>query len=123
MQGRDIAVNRGDMKDFELNDFDRDTLRRYTGRDTDVIVPDCFRKIGNYAFRDNSCVETIVLYEGIREVGENAFCGCRSLKEICLSFSILHIGSSAFENCRNLRGIILPPELTAIENSTYTQPR
>ena len=32
------------MKDFEFNDFDRDTLRRYTGRDTDVIVPDCCRK-------------------------------------------------------------------------------
>ena len=32
------------MKDFEFIDFDRDTLRRYTGTDTDVVVPDCFRK-------------------------------------------------------------------------------
>ena len=50
------------MKDFEFIDFDRDTLRRYTGTDTDVVVPDCFRKCTYTQPRQNTLIVLLSAY-------------------------------------------------------------
>lgn len=52
-------------------------LEKYTGNESDVIIPDVVTKIGNSAF-DN----------------------CYDLKSVIIPDSVTSIGDEAFENCR-----------------------
>ena len=63
-----------------------------------TIIPKTVNKIGRFAFRGCSTLESIVIPEGVKEIGEGAFGFCPALLEIHLPSSIVEIGSSVFEN-------------------------
>lgn len=63
-----------------------------------TIIPKTVKKIGKFAFRGCSSLESIVIPEGVKEIGEEAFGFCPALLEIHLSSSIMEIGPSIFEN-------------------------
>ena len=85
-------------------------LTKYTGSDTEVIVPSeiagkAIVKIEG-TFYSNNSIEEVILPEGITIIGEQAFYGCTNLKSVILPESTEIIDDYAFAYC-GIKEIIL----------------
>ena len=87
--------------DFEI---ENGTLVKYSGSDTEVIIPDSVKIIGDWAFDGCENLKSITIPDGVTEIGGGAFKDCSSLKSITIPDSGAEIGKYAFRGC--------PPELT-----------
>lgn len=65
-----------DIKDFVIEDG---VLKKHTGNETEVVIP-----------------------EGVEKIGDSAFYCCTNLTTINIPDSVMSIGISAFEGCENL---------------------
>ena len=74
--------------DFEIKDG---CLVKYTGEDTEVVVPD-----------------------GVTSIGEDAFEWCSSLTSVRIPDSVTSIGESAFSCCWSLTSVTIPDGVTSI---------
>ena len=93
-------------------------LEKYTGTQTEVIVPYGVEEIGAYAFW-NSAVEQVRLPESVKVIRKYAFCGCRELKEIELPDSVTSIGANAFFGTA-LQRVCLPPNLQELQEGAFS---
>ncbi len=97
--------------------------------------------IGDYAFRDCSGLNTVLMPPTLSYIGERAFArcglpsiewpasvseiskgtfsGCYNLKSVTFSGRVREIGESAFENCTALTSIELPESVTAIGERAF----
>lgn len=60
------------------------------------------RRIGKWAFRDNTTLETLTVRSVIWDIDEEAFMGCKSLENVELSLSTKRIYDRAFAQCDKL---------------------
>lgn len=99
----------------ESPDFiiDRGVLVKYSGENSEVIVPQGVRAIGILAFHQQSSLTKIVLPEGLNEL-QGIFFGCSKLEAIILPDSLESIPRSAFTDCVSLKTITLPKNLKSI---------
>lgn len=119
------------MEDFQISG---DTLVRYSGKDTAVLIPEFIKHISWGAFSYNGMIEHVILPQGLISIGESAFANCKRLSFIGIydpslrergSYSkfpdsLTSIGKCAFEWCESLYGtIILPDNIKVICNKTF----
>jgi hypothetical protein len=76
-------------------------------------------EIEDYAFRKNSCIQSVVIPEGIVAIGEGAFEGCKNLKSVSLPRSLRRIGRKAFRGCTSLCSIDIPDGVDRIESEVF----
>ena len=76
-------------------------------------------EIEDYAFRGNSCVESVVIPEGIVAIGEGAFEDCKKLKTVSLPRSLRRIGRHAFRRCPSLCSVDIPDGVEEIESEAF----
>lgn len=102
------------------------SLRTAEGcRDTDVVIPDSvFLKgkvveIDNYAFRNETQINSVAVPEGIVSIGDGAFENCTNLETILLPQTLKSIGRNAFLHCEKLRSVLLPAGLTSIADASF----
>lgn len=74
----------------------------YTGKETDVVIPEGVRCIAYYAF-SGTPVENVVLPDGLYYIGVYAFYECDNLTYISIPSSIISIGTSAIGYTENGR--------------------
>ncbi|MCI9082639.1 MAG: leucine-rich repeat domain-containing protein, partial [Lachnospiraceae bacterium] len=74
-------------------------LTKYTGTDTEVVVPDGVTSIARFAFHGCSSLTDITLPSSVTIIGDYAFDGCSSLTDITLPSSVTIIGDYAFDGC------------------------
>ena len=79
--------------DFEIEDG---VLLRYSGRDTDVVVPDGVTVIGASAFEGNTTVKSVTLPASVYSVSDRAFYGCSALGRVNGGTSVSGVGVFAF---------------------------
>lgn len=92
-------------------------LLEYIGNETEIIVPDGVKEIGEAAFfRCNA--ETIILPNSLRKIGEGAFRSCGQLNELLIPDSVTTIGKEAFM-WSGITQIRLPKKLSAIRDNTF----
>ena len=60
--------------DFEFGS--NNELKKYTGNDETVVVPDCTKTIGMCAFKNCQDIEKIILADGIINIEYGAFDDC-----------------------------------------------
>ena len=58
---------------FVINDG---VLEKYTGAESDVIIPEGVTTIGKDAFSHNSAIRSVTIPEGVKVIGNSAFGGC-----------------------------------------------
>lgn len=58
------------------------TLVKYTGKASDVIIPDGISEIGDEAFSKNKHLETVTVPESVYLLGTKSFYSCPNLKQI-----------------------------------------
>ncbi|MBR3617556.1 MAG: leucine-rich repeat domain-containing protein, partial [Acholeplasmatales bacterium] len=107
--------------DFAIFNYDGETyLLYYYGEETtQLIIPDYFTIIGNYAFIYTH-IESIVLGENIKELEKGAFFYSNNyLQEVIFNDKLEIIGDDAFSQCYMLTNIVLPDSVTYIGDSAF----
>ncbi len=89
-------------------------LSRYTGTESEVVLPYGIETIGNAAFEWCEEIEKIIIPEGVTDISEDAFYGCKNLRDVSLPSTLTSIGAGAFSGCASLHTIILPEGLENI---------
>ena len=58
-----------------INDFviEKDTLKKYIGNDTDVVIPDGVKRIGTGAFSGGNSLTSIVIPDSVTSIGNDTF--------------------------------------------------
>ena len=82
-----------------------------------VIVTD--GEIIDYAFRNCTNLQNVVIPETATIVGEYAFAGCTGIESIVIPESVTTIGYNSFYNCTGLTGIVVPNSVTLIDSSAF----
>ena len=104
-----------------MNDFliRGGALIKYSGTDSEVVIPYGVTKISACVFGYNQNIEKVVIPDSVTEIGEHAFEYCGRLHTVIIPDGVSKIGKGAFIHCDRLKDITLPPALTEIENRTF----
>ncbi|MDE5754104.1 MAG: leucine-rich repeat domain-containing protein [Oscillospiraceae bacterium] len=101
--------------DFEISDG---ILRKYKGKEKNVVIPDGVTEIGFGAF--NKCyMSSVRIPEGVTTIQRMAFYDCRNLVDIILPNSLKIMKEQAFCVCRHLNEITLLDSLTNAEDRMF----
>lgn len=121
-----------------LLDGNIDTIGKYSFKNAGKVIVNKFREaqegafygttisalnaiegmeiLGDSAFENCICLESVKLADSVTSIGANCFKGCTSLESITLpANSLLTIGENAFPNQEGLV-IVIPSEITNISN-------
>ena len=82
----------------------------YTGSATTLSIPSeidgkVVTSIGNYAFKNCSCLINIIISDNVTRIGYDAFLGCSSLTNVTIPDSVKSINNRAFIVCTRLTNI------------------
>ena len=98
----------------------------YSGSDTDVIIPELYRKmpikaIAPSTFEKNSAITSVSLPASLIKIDEKAFSGCTSLSSVIIAdgSALSFIEKSAFENCTSLSSFKLPSSVKKLGSSAF----
>ena len=98
------------------------TLKKFIGKETDVIIPKRCHKIGNNAF-ERSNITSVKMQDGITYIGNSAFNVCSHLSEIKLPNTLIGMGQMAFCNCSSLEYLELPESLEYLGDFNFSSCR
>lgn len=94
-------------------------LYHYNGEETNVVIPDTVKAIGEYSFETNG-LKSVQIPDSVKRIEEFAFSYCESLSKIEVPDSIEYIAANAFANTKWQREnkdkfVILGPILMAYQ--------
>ena len=92
----------------------------YTGEDTNVVIPDGTKIIGDCVFEYNNGLAKVVLPASVKSIGDRAFSHCDNLENINLTHGLEYIGDWSFSNCTSLSEIIIPKSVKNIAHSAFS---
>lgn len=101
---------------FEIQD---DVLVKYTGDETEVMIPDGIVEIGKNAFNENKKITEITMPDTVIKIGSNAFEKCAKLKVISFSKNLESIEYKAFVRCKALKEVQLPDALKELGSGCF----
>ena len=81
---------------YETNDnflIEDGVLKKIFNNESEVIIPDGVREIGEYAACLCKEIKTVIIPDSVRKIGEYAFCSCENLEYISIPDSVESIGS------------------------------
>jgi len=104
------------MSDFII---ENGILKRYTGVESNVNIPEGVTQISNYAFYLHSDLQSVIIPEGVTKIGESTFAYCEKLQSVTLPQSMTEIESDAFCGCRNLQSIEIPDGVIKIGKNVF----
>ncbi|MBR3358600.1 MAG: leucine-rich repeat domain-containing protein [Solobacterium sp.] len=117
-------ISRETERDFVIDPSG--VLTQYRGTDTEIVLPDTVRVIGEGVFSNTIVfpgyknVVKLIIPEGVEEIQRCAFC-YSDLEEIVLPSTLKIIGERAFQRCRNLKSITIPDGVTKIARGVFTE--
>ena len=83
-------------------------IKKFIGKETEVVIPEGTTEIGENAFRGCSSLTSVMIPETVTEIGDEAFSGCSSLTSVVIPESVTEIGYYAFSGCRSLTSVVIP---------------
>lgn len=101
---------------FDIKD---NVLVKYSGSETEIVIPDGIIEIGAHAFEFQKKIVSVTMSESVTKIGEQAFKKCIKLKEITLSSNITEIEYGAFCGCEALKELVLPIALQKLGSGVF----
>ncbi|MBR3031882.1 MAG: leucine-rich repeat protein [Clostridiales bacterium] len=96
-------------------------LKKYSGKDPEVTIPEEVAKIASRAFMFNSKLVKVNIPGSVKEIGDDAFNSCTKLSEVNLEDGVETIGIGAFCRCPSLREITIPGSCTILTPVVFCQ--
>ena len=84
-----------------------------------VTIPNSVKNIGACAFEWCGALENITIPNSVTDIGAYAFCYCSSFTRITIPNGVTRIGGGTFYGCYNLTDIILPDGITEISDRAF----
>ena len=94
-------------------------LKKYTGNQKKVVIPDTVKTIGKKAFMNRSKLEEVIVSNSVKTIDDEAFRECTMLKSVSLPDSLVSIGVNAFRSCSSLTSLVLPSSLKSIDGFAF----
>ena len=107
-----------DNQGFQIVDG---VLKKYSGKDSEVTIPEEVAKIASRAFMFNSKLVKVNIPGGVKEIDDDAFNSCTKLSEVYLEDGVETIGIGAFCRCPSLREITIPGSCTILNPVVFCQ--
>lgn len=103
------------------NDFviENGELNKYTGKDTEVVIPDYVTSIGWCAFYGCTSITSITIPDSVTSIGGHAFSGCTCLTSINIPDNVTSIKGCVFSDCTSLTSITIPDSVTSIGECAF----
>ncbi len=96
-------------------------LGKYLGEKEEVIIPDEFIAIDEYAFQNCEGVKKVVIPASVKQIKGWAFANLNSLEQVEFSEGLEKIEREAFRGCKNLREVKLPESLNSLDYATFAE--
>ena len=92
------------------------TLLCYPGASpmTSYTIPNNCDTIDNYAFRNSTKLEEVIIGSHVTEIGDGAFYGCVALKKVTFGAAVDYIGYTTFSDCTALEEFVIPEGVKTI---------
>lgn len=100
--------------------IEAETLKNYEGDDTEIIIPDNVKTIGNAAFSNCESLTSVTIPVSATSIGICVFEYCSGLRNITIPDSVTSIADGAFLGCSGLTGITIPTSVTIIADGTFS---
>lgn len=85
----------------------------------EYIIGEGVTKIGNWAFADSPCLQSVVIPNSVTRFGEHCFRGCYYLTSINIPNSVTVIDPWAFNLCKRLTSLTIPNSVTSIGEAAF----
>jgi len=126
-----------EIEEYNTYEVTDNTLIRYNGSESDVVIPDNITEIGEHAFMGNTSIISVTIPVTVTNIGDYAFYGCSGLTSILaedvvrirtgnsisttsvIPASVEAIGISAFEGCNTIEEIEIPSTVSSIGNRAF----
>ncbi len=106
MNEKNKIINELRILGFDVSFYgERCVLRRYTGKEEAITLPDVIDEIGDYAFYDNKKIKSVSFGKNITHIGSSAFEDCSALEYISPLEAVNTISSYAFSYTIKLKSI------------------
>ncbi len=115
------AFSKKEFNTTPLSDLEIEygVLRRYKGKNSYVILPDCIKEIGSNAFLTARNLRVAVLPDSITKIGAQAFSECRQLIKMRIPDTVTLIGSGALTGCKALTEFTIPNGIQTVASDTF----
>ena len=104
------------MDDFQIEDG---VLVKYTGTDSDVVIPEGVTAIGDQVFFFFRTITNITIPSSVKSIGNTAFAGCESLTSVTIPGSVTSIGDTAFGGCQSLTDVTVSDGVKSIGDRAF----
>ena len=94
--------------------IEKGVLKKYTGEESNVIIPEGVKSIGESAFSDCSSLTSVTIPKSVTSIGDYAFIRCENIKSINVPDGVKSIGDGAFNWCKKLKNINIPDSVTSV---------
>lgn len=86
------------------NDFviENGVLKKYTGKDENVAIPEGVTVIGGSAFKSCKKLTSVTIPDSVTEIGDSVFSECTNLTSITIP-ATTSVDRCAFSGCPNLK--------------------
>lgn len=130
------------LKVWKYMDVDNGVLKKFTGKQSEVVIPDAVTSIGPRVFTGSRGIQTVIFSKnvesidreafyqskdlkrvvnltGVKFIGKNAFFECFALEECDLGNNVEYIGDEAFRGCESLKSIKLSNNMKNLERGIF----
>jgi len=99
--------------------IESEELKECNSKKENIVLPNCIKKISDYAFEKNTHIKSIIIPDGVTNIGFSAFGHCENLREVFLPDTLTTIDSYAFSSCITLTEITIPGSVKEIGDNAF----
>ena len=107
------------LKMWKHMEVENGVLKRFTGRFSEVILPDAVTSIGARVFTGNKGIHTVIFTDKVENIEREAFYQSKELKRVVNLSKVKFIGKNAFFDCVNLEECDLGNEVEYISDEAF----
>ncbi len=107
------------LKTWKLMEVENGVLKRFTGKVSEVIIPEGVTSIGSRVFTGSRGIKTVIFNDKVESIEREAFYQSRDLKKVVNLSGVKFIGKSAFYECAALEECELGSNLEYISDEAF----